>query len=70
MPNLEVGKTRWNETLNASCSSTGVALHFKYPSGKHFPSFSLLLNWAHWERFVAWVELQRKEQALEESKQG
>ncbi len=69
MPNLEVGKTVWNETLNASCSSTGVTLQFEYPSGKHFPSFSLHLNWAHWERFVAWVELQRKEQALEEAKQ-
>ena len=69
MLTLEVGKTVFNETLEARCSNTGITLQFKYPSGKHFPSISLRLNWVHWERFVAWVELQRKEQALEEATQ-
>ena len=68
MLSLEVGKTGWNETLCADYSNSGINLQFKYPSGKHFPSFSLKLNWAEWERFVAWVELQRKEQALRENK--
>ena len=61
MPNLEVGQTVWNEKSKAHYSSTGVILQFEYPPGKHYPSFSLNLNWAQWERFTAWVELQRKE---------
>jgi len=67
--NLEVGKTSWNEKLKAHYSNTGVTLQFEYPSGKHYPSLSLYLSWAQWERFIAWVELQRKEHALEEIEQ-
>ena len=69
MPNLEVGKTPWNEKLKAHYSNTGVTLQFEYPSGKHYPSFSLHLSWAQWERFIAWVELQRKEQVWKETEQ-
>ncbi len=69
MSNLEVGKTHWNEKLKAHYSNTGVNLQFEYPSGKNFPSLSLHLSWAQWERFIAWVELQRKEQALKETEQ-
>ncbi len=67
MPNLDVGQTRWNEKLEARSSNTGITLQFAYPSGMHFPSVPLRLSWAQWEKFVAWVELQRKEQALKEA---
>ena len=67
MPNLEVGKTRFGEKLEARYSNTGIKLQFEYPSGKNFPSLSLNLSWAQWERFIAWVELQRKEEALKEN---
>lgn len=66
MLSLKVGKTFWGETLKADCLSTGITLQFEYESGKHFPADSLHLNWKQWERFVAWVELQRKEQALKD----
>lgn len=69
MPNLEVGKTSFGEKLEARYSNTGVKLQFEYPSGKNYPSPSLHLSWAQWERFIAWVELQRKEQALKETEQ-
>ena len=69
MPNLEVGKTRFGGKLKAHYVNTGVTLQFEYPSGTHYPSFPLVLSWAQWERFITWVELQRKEQALKETEQ-
>ncbi|MCJ7743721.1 MAG: hypothetical protein MUO99_04080 [Dehalococcoidales bacterium] len=68
MAETNVGATQFGETLMAYYLDTGLNLQFTYESGRHFPSISLNLDWVEWERFVAWVELQRKEHALEKAK--
>ena len=56
-----------NVTLKVDYSSEGLIIWMEYESGYKFPWFHLPVSWAQWERLVAWVELQRKEQALREA---
>lgn len=62
---LDVASGQFGETLKADCLADGLLFHIKYPSGKEFPSpFRCRATWAEWDYLVAWVELQRRENAL------
>lgn len=63
MPDIDVAK-RYGRTLKVNCSGGGLAFRIEYDSGATYPRNWLSVNWAQWERLVAWVELQRKEQVL------
>ena len=65
---MDVASTQFHETLKATCLDDGISLYFRYESGREFPSPHCVVNWAEWERFVAWVEWQRKEDALKKGK--
>ena len=61
---MDVASTKFHEILKAFYSNNGISLYFKYKSEREFPSPHCIINWAEWDRFVAWVEWQRKEDAL------
>ena len=67
MPTLDVTKS-FDATLRVNCSARSVGFSVVYDSGRNFPWAPLYLSWAKWDRLVAWVELQRKEEALKEAK--
>jgi hypothetical protein len=54
--------------LIARYMTDGLCIQTEYPSGKKYPAIDVNISWEEWERFVAWVELQRKEEALENTK--
>jgi hypothetical protein len=64
---LTVGQ-RFGDELVAGYRGDGLHIQMKFQSGKNFPSTPIIISWEEWERFVAWVELQRKEQALKDTK--
>ena len=64
---LIVGQ-RFGDKLIAGYRRDGLYMQTKFQSGKNFPSTPVIISWEEWERFVAWVELQRKEQALKNTK--
>lgn len=68
MPSLNITKS-WNATLRVEYSSGGVRFSVVYDSGREFPWAGIYVSQARWDRLVAWVELQRKEEALQEAKQ-
>ena len=68
MPSTDVAK-RYDHTLKVDCLSWGLNFSIEYDSGFTFPWSGQSVSWAEWERIVAWIELQRKEAALRESKQ-
>jgi len=66
---LIVGQ-RFGDKLIAQYKTNGLYIHTEYQSGRNFPPASIIISWEEWERFVAWVELQRKEEALENTKKS
>ncbi len=64
MPTLNVAK-QYDATLKAQYTSGLVTLSIVYESGREFPWSGMSLNKAKWDRLVAWIELQRKEEALQ-----
>lgn len=65
---LIVGE-QFGDKLIAQYDTDGLRIHTKYQSGRNFPSIAVTIGWQEWERFVAWVELQRKEDALKNTKE-
>jgi hypothetical protein len=63
---LIVGQ-RFGNKLIAGYSVNGLYMHMKYKSGKNLPANPIIINWEEWERFVAWVEFQQREKALEKA---
>lgn len=61
--------THFGHTLRVNYSTKGLGVYFRYESNRDFPWAPVVLNWAQWDWLVAWVELQRKEEALQEGKQ-
>jgi len=68
MPTLDVAK-QWDRTLKVNYSGGRVTFSVVYDSGREFPWAGLDISQAAWDRLVAWVELQRKEETLKEAKQ-
>ena len=66
MPTLDVKKS-WNTTLRVYYSAGKVRFRMEYDSGYNFPWNGIYLSQVEWDRLVAWVELQRKEEALQET---
>ena len=66
---LKVGE-RFGDKLIAEYETDGLHIHTEYQSGRNYPPAAIIITWGEWERFVAWVELQRKEEALEKTKQS
>jgi len=64
---LIVGQ-RFGDKLIAQYKADGLYIHTEYQSGRNFPPGAIIISWKEWERFVAWVDLQRKEEALENSR--
>jgi len=64
MATLDVTKS-WNVTLKVNYAAGSVGFNVVYDSGRRFPWSSLWVSPQKWDRLVAWVELQRKEEALE-----
>jgi len=58
----------FEKELVAEYETSGLCIQTRYASGKNFPRDSIIMSWEEWERFVAWVELRRKEEALEKTK--
>lgn len=69
MQTLDVATHR-GHTLRVDYHTQGLGVCFRYLSQRFFPWTPARVNWAEWDRLVAWVELQRKEEALGETKQG
>ncbi|MBL7125686.1 MAG: hypothetical protein ISS58_00570 [Dehalococcoidales bacterium] len=67
MPTLDVTKS-FGATLRVNCEGRSVGFRVVYDSGRNFPFGSLWVTAREWDRLVAWVELQRKEEALKEAK--
>jgi len=65
MPTLDVKKS-WQTTLRVNYSAGRLRFRMEYDSGYNFPWAGIYLSQPEWDRLVAWVELQRKEEALEE----
>ena len=65
MPTLDVTKS-FDATLRVNYAAGSVGFSVVYDSGRNFPFSSLWVSQAKWERLIAWVELQRAEQALTE----
>jgi hypothetical protein len=59
---------KYGDKLIAEYQTDGLRMHTEYLSGRNFPEVPVPINWEAWERFVAWVDLQRKEEALERTK--
>lgn len=68
MQNLDVAR-QFGHTLKVGYSTEGLGFHFRYESERDFPWTPVVVNWTEWDRLVAWVELQRKEEALKEAQQ-
>lgn len=66
MPSIDVTKSL-DATLRASYSARSIRFSVVYDSGREFPAFGIYVNQPKWDRLVAWVELQRKEEALKEA---
>lgn len=54
----------FEKELIAEYETDGLHIQMSYASGKNFPRDSIIISWVEWERFAAWVEFQRKEEAL------
>jgi len=67
MPGLDVTKS-FNATLRVKYSAGSVGFSVVYDSGREFPWAGIYASQAKWDRLVAWVELQRKEEALKKAK--
>lgn len=67
MPTLNVTKSL-DATLRVNYSAGTVGFSVVYDSGREFPWAGIYVSQAKWDRLVAWVELQRKEEALKEAK--
>jgi len=63
---LIVGE-RFGNKLIAGYSVNGLYMHMKYKSGKNLPANPIIISWADWARFVAWVEFQQREEVLEKT---
>ena len=64
MPTLDAKKS-YDTTLRAYFSDGKVRFRMEYDSGYNFPWQGIWFNQTEWERLVAWVELQRKEEELQ-----
>ena len=64
---LIVGQ-RFGNKLIAGYSASGLYMQMKYKSGKNLPANPIILSWADWARFVAWVEFRQREEALEKTR--
>ena len=67
MSTLDVTKSL-DATLRVNCSGGVVGFRVVYDSGREFPCAGIYVKQAEWDRLVAWIELQRKEETLREAK--
>ena len=68
MPTLNVTKSL-DATLRVNYSGGVVGFRVVYDSGREFPMAGIYVSQVGWGKLVAWVELQRKEEALQEAQQ-
>lgn len=66
MPTLDVTKS-FDAALRVNYAAGSVVFSVVYDSGRRFPFDSLWVSPEKWDRLVAWVELQRKEEALKKA---
>ncbi len=62
--------SQYDYTLKSLYTPVGLSVHVRYDSTREFPSPHIIIGWEEWDRFVAWVELHRKEEALEKYKES
>ncbi len=67
MLTLNVTKS-FDATLRVNSAGRSVGFRVVYDSGREFPCAGIYVSPQEWDRLVAWVELQRKEEALQETK--
>lgn len=67
MQSIDVS-TQHDHTFRVNYSSGGLVVRIEFESGYSVPWDGHSLDWAEWERLVAWIELQRKEEALQRSR--
>lgn len=56
--------TDWGHELGVQYSTKGPGFQFIYVKGNNYPPGAAVISWQQWDRLVAWVDLQRKEEAL------
>jgi hypothetical protein len=62
---LNVTKS-YDRTLKMFYSSVGISCYVLYNNSKYeHPQPHFIIGWEEWDRMLAWVELSRKEEALE-----